>query len=64
MSACEKCWGDAYLMSLKTGNAQHECYNDLLHMRRNNPCTPEQQAGQFWDEENQIDRRLLPEKEA
>lgn len=59
MSACEKCWSDAYFRSITTGKSQGECYNDILRMRGNNQCTPKEQAGQFWDEENQCDRRLL-----
>lgn len=29
--------------------------------RENNPCTPKEQAGQYWNEEKQIDERLLKE---
>ena len=44
MSACEKCWNDAFRMSC--GNkSQPECYVELLTKRKDNPCTPEQQAG-------------------
>jgi hypothetical protein len=45
MSACEKCWGDAYLRSRATGKSQTECYYELLDERKDNPCTPEQQSG-------------------
>ncbi len=37
MSSCEKCWHDA------GGNA--DLYSRLVESRRENPCTPEQQAG-------------------
>jgi hypothetical protein len=46
MASCEKCWGDAYVKSLYTGYSQAECYNKLLKERENNPCTPEEQAGE------------------
>ena len=59
MSACEKCWRDAYLRSLATGKSQSECYMELLEERKDNPCTLKEQAGQWWDEERQIDSRKL-----
>lgn len=37
MSACEKCWADA--------GGDMERYAQLLKERADNPCTPEQQAG-------------------
>ncbi|MFA5409335.1 MAG: hypothetical protein WC343_11245 [Bacilli bacterium] len=57
MSSCEKCWGDAYLRSYCTGISQGEAYQELLVERRDNPCTEKEQAGQFWDEDQQIDTR-------
>ena len=62
MSACEKCWGDAYLRSLRSGKTQGECYSKLLKERKNNPCTDREQAGQFWDEKKKCDRRKLSDK--
>ena len=59
MAACEKCWGDAYMRMLATGKGQHECYFELLAERKDNPCSERERAGQFWDEEKQIDRRSL-----
>ena len=59
MSACEKCWGDAYLRSLYSGKSQGECYTELLEERSDNPCSPQEQAGQFWDDEKQCDRRMV-----
>ena len=56
---CEKCWGDAYLRHYNTGRSQSECYEEILKERKDNPCSPKEQAGQFWDEEKQIDKRLL-----
>lgn len=58
MPACEKCWGDAYLRHLETGGPQDICYHELLEERRDNPCSPKEQAGQFWDEEKQCDKRI------
>jgi hypothetical protein len=57
MSACERCWGDAYRLSLDTGEDQPTSYKRLLEERKNNPCSAREQAGQFWDEELQRDRR-------
>lgn len=57
MSSCEKCWGDAYVMSLTTWKDQADCYRELIQERNDNPCTPEEQAGEYWDEELQCDRR-------
>lgn len=46
MSACEKCWGDAYSrMMCQPEKSQTEHYRDLLNERKDNPCTPEEQAG-------------------
>jgi hypothetical protein len=59
MSACEKCWSDSYFIWRLTGKPREECYSKLLKEREANPCTPKQQAGDWWDEEKQIDRRLL-----
>lgn len=44
MSACEKCWGDAYMRMLDHPmKSQTGHYQDLLEERKDNPCTPEQQ---------------------
>jgi hypothetical protein len=57
MPSCEKCWSDAYMRSRSTGRSQSEEYLKLLTERENSPCTPKEQAGQFWDEETQSDKR-------
>ena len=54
--SCEKCWGDAF--ARQTGN-QAEEYFRLLEERKDNPCTPEQQAGQWWDPVAKEDARDL-----
>ena len=60
MSACERCWWDASLISRETGEDRIDCYRRLLKEREGpNICTPEEQAGQFWDEKNQRDRRAF-----
>ncbi len=59
MATCEKCWEDAYLISCGSMKSQTECYYELLEERKDNPCTPKEQAGQWWDEEKQIDIRKL-----
>jgi len=38
MPSCEKCWEDAF------GNP--EKYRELIEERKNDPCTPEEQAGE------------------
>lgn len=46
MVSCEKCWSDAYWMTHSNPiKGQCEQYQDLVLERKNNPCTPEQQAG-------------------
>ena len=57
MPTCEKCWGDAYIRSRESWKTQTECYYELLEERKDSPCLPREQAGQFWDEEHQCDRR-------
>lgn len=59
MASCEKCWGDAYLRSYGSTQDQVECYYEILEERKENPCTPQEQAGQWWDDEKQIDIRKL-----
>lgn len=44
MASCEKCWGDAYLMSRSNPmKSQTECYQELISTRT---CTPEEAAGE------------------
>ncbi len=59
MPSCERCWADAYLRSYGSHKSQSECYEELLKERKNNPCSPKDQAGQWWDEERQCDSRTL-----
>ena len=62
MTTCEKCWGDAYRREMaNTSKDQAQHYSDLLEERKDNPCTPEQQAGQWWDENHQCDTRKTPD---
>lgn len=56
MACCEKCWADAY--DPYNPDSQVERYQQLLKERKDNPCSPKEQAGQWWDEERQIDTRL------
>jgi hypothetical protein len=55
---CEKCWSDAYFRSRWSGKSQGDCYFELLKERKDNPCTPQEQAGDYWDEEKQCDCRI------
>ncbi len=46
MASCEKCWVDAFNRSYNDPmKDQAECYSELIKERKDNPCTPEQQAG-------------------
>ena len=46
MASCEKCWGDAYMRyRCDPSKSQAEHYGDLIRERKDNPCTPEEQAG-------------------
>lgn len=48
MSACEKCWADAFIRSrTNPSKAQAEHYRDLLRERKDKPCTTEEQAGDW-----------------
>jgi hypothetical protein len=58
MAGCEKCWADAYMRSRMTGKSQSECYRELLEERKDNPCSLQEQAGEYWDEEKQCDKRF------
>ena len=57
MASCEKCWSDAFLRSFGSSQTQTEAYYELIEERKDNPCSLKEQAGQFWDEEKQIDKR-------
>jgi len=58
MASCEKCWGNAYTrFRLDPSKSQAEHYHDLIKERNGNLCSPEEQAGQWWDEEKQCDSR-------
>jgi len=58
MSCCEKCWSDAYKRLIANpSKSLREHYEDLLIERDKHPCSPKEQAGIYWDEEKQIDKR-------
>ena len=59
MSSCEKCWWDAYFQSMENGKSRYDNYMALLEERKDNPCTPEQKAGAWWNEEKQCDSRNI-----
>ena len=59
MASCEKCWDDAGIRARETGKSKAECYQELINERNDNPCSSKEQAGQWWDEEKQIDRRYV-----
>jgi hypothetical protein len=62
MSACEKCWGDAYTRALFSGRDQVDVYRELIAESSADSCTPEERAGQFWDAELQRDIRFPVEE--
>jgi len=59
VASCEKCWWDAHIR-VREGLAPDvaTAYHQLLKERKDNPCTPQEQAGEFWNEEKQCDSRL------
>ena len=60
MSACEKCWADAFRAAMNDPSKdQATHYAEIVCERdRDGPvCTLEQQAGPYWDEERQCDGR-------
>ena len=64
MPSCEKCWEDSNTRWRDNPEKDRmEHYNDLLRERAGNACSPEEQAGQFWDKEKQCDRRLAKMEE-
>ena len=56
---CEKCWADAYMRSRYSGETQSECYFKILKEREDNPCTPQEQAGDYWDNDLKCDSRFI-----
>ena len=60
MASCEACWGDAYTRSICLGGSQVDHYHDILQERdeAKTVCSPREQAGQWWDEERQVDTRF------
>ena len=60
MASCEKCWRDAYNKHwLNPEKGQVEYYHELLEKRKDNPCTPEQQAGEDADNCPKCGRKTL-----
>ena len=56
---CEKCWADAAMAAHHRGGSQVDHYDRLLKERADNPCSPREQAGEFWCEATQSDERIL-----
>lgn len=57
---CERCWADAYMrLMAQPMKTQAQCYEELIEERRDTPCTPQEQAGSWWCELHQMDRRSL-----
>ena len=60
MASCEKCWNDAYTKThVSPMKSQAEHYTDLVKERKDNPCTPEEQAGHDATECNKCKRKTI-----
>ena len=60
MASCEKCWGDAYRRyRCDPFRSQAEHYSELISERKDNPCTPEQQAGEDAGECPKCNRKTI-----
>lgn len=46
MSSCEKCWADASRVAYLAMSSTADEYQRLMTKRKDNPCTPEAQAGE------------------
>ena len=60
MGACEKCWRDAHnRFAANPTKGQADYYQELIRERdaAGKTCTPQEQAGDFWDEKQQCDIR-------
>jgi hypothetical protein len=48
MPTCEKCWADAHKRAVSNPTrSQTDHYYDLLKERKDKPCSPEEQAGDW-----------------
>lgn len=62
MASCEKCWSVARARHISDPHKSvTDHYYDVMAEVQNSgkACTPKEQAGQYWDEENEIDTRCL-----
>ena len=58
---CEKCWNDAFRAEIADPSKSQAAHYEEIRDRRTlfGPiCTPQEQAGQWWDEELQKDSRI------
>ena len=55
---CEKCWAEAARSVYGTGRDQYEAYKEVIERMKDDPCSPKEQAGDWWDDELQVDRRV------
>jgi hypothetical protein len=63
MACCEKCWAEAFTRAATLGGYQLDRYAEIVAERRamGTVCTPEEQAGQWWDADRQCDSRTIVE---
>ena len=57
MPACEKCCEDARQEAYYSDKSTADVYEEILADRSIHHCTLKEQAGQYWDESRQRDRR-------
>ena len=58
MTSCEKCWAEAVRRNHSSGQPASEIYDEVLAEHKANPCTPKEQAGQWWSDEWGVDTRV------
>ena len=47
MASCEKCWSDAGWAAHLRGGDKVDHYHRLLEERKDSPCSPEEQCGEW-----------------
>jgi hypothetical protein len=60
MPSCERCWSEASARAVGTHRPTIDVYYEVVKEREDAGliCTPQEQAGQWWDEEKQRDSRI------
>jgi hypothetical protein len=60
MACCEKCWFEARRRAMFGGGSIHDHYYKVMRevQESGEVCTPEEQAGPYWDSERKVDTRF------